>query len=741
MHGSFLPTLLAWLCLISVPALAQTIPFKAPHKAASSTTALPDPLTAETARDLVAKMNDDEVRALLLERLDIVAKQEEAKADTPSQSNPLETFFATAADIGDDFSTAVKRLPRLAGGLTTGASNFLHGRGFGGAIQFILFLLLSVLAGLAAEWLLRRSAGRWLQDKSRLQSGENAEKLRAQSYRALVDLAGLVLFTAVARIVISHIMSVPMDRLVAWSFVLQVIVLIRFTSIVFRFFLAPSQPELRLVSADDDTARFIHRNVLVVAGLAGAIQFLVPALDQNGVPMGELWLGWWLNLIAYIWTIVVIWKARAGVTRILIGDEKEAVAGSHKLDIWWPTISIALVILNWVVIEIIANAGRYDLLRGQQNVALALILLTPAFFLAIRGLVSALMPPMTGEGQLAQQAYDKTKRSYVRVGEVTLVVVEVLIVARLWDVRLISLASAGLGEEVASRGVGALIILAVGYLAWEAVNIWAYRSLAATPAPGHGSTSRLATVLPVLRLTAQIAIAVVAVILALGHLGLNVTTLLAGAGIAGIAIGFGAQSLVRDVVSGIFFLADDAFRVGEYVDVGGTMGTVDKISVRSLRLRHHLGPLHVIPYGQIAKLTNMSRDWSIVKLKFTVPFDTDVNKVKRIFNQIGKDLMEFPEMSEALLEPFKFQGVYGYDDVGIVVRGKFMTKAGMQFGVKKEILNRIRKEFEDNGIEFARKEVRVHVPDLDGQTHLDPKRKEAIAAAASQAAEKEAAAG
>lgn len=242
--------------------------------------------------------------------------------------------------------------------------------------------------------------------------------------------------------------------------------------------------------------------------------------------------------------------------------------------------------------------------------------------------------------------------------------------------------------------------------------------------------------MPIVHLSLQATIIVIAVLLALGHLGMNITALLAGAGVIGLALGFGAQSLVRDVVSGVFFLLDDAFRVGEYVEIGETKGTVDKISVRSLRLRHHLGPLHVIPYGEIPKLTNMSRDWAIVKLKFTVPFDTDVLKVKRLFKQIGQDLMEVPEIAETIIEPFKFQGVYGFDDVGIIVRGKFMAKAGQQFSAKKEILARVRKGFEEDGIEFARKEVRVHVPGLDNATELDAKQKEAIAAGASQAAEK-----
>ncbi|MBL4696158.1 MAG: mechanosensitive ion channel family protein [Rhizobiaceae bacterium] len=218
--------------------------------------------------------------------------------------------------------------------------------------------------------------------------------------------------------------------------------------------------------------------------------------------------------------------------------------------------------------------------------------------------------------------------------------------------------------------------------------------------------------------------------------GLPAYSIVTGLGVGGIAIGFGAQSLVRDIFSGIFFLSDDAFRIGEYLDIDGTVGTVDKISIRTLRLRHHLGALHIIPYGQINKLTNHSRDWVIVKQKFTVPFDTDVEKVRRIFRAIGQEMYEDnPDYSDNIIEPFKLQGVYKVDDIGIVVRGKFMAKPATQFVIKKDIYARVQKAFEENGIEFARKEVFVKIPGLGNAKNLEPEQKQAIAAAASEAAE------
>ena len=256
-----------------------------------------------------------------------------------------------------------------------------------------------------------------------------------------------------------------------------------------------------------------------------------------------------------------------------------------------------------------------------------------------------------------------------------------------------------------------MIVLAIGYVVWELVTLWFNRKLAAEmtaagfdltadePGGGEGGGvggSRLSTVLPLLRFTLQTAIIVMTLLIGLGNIGIDITPLLAGAGIVGIAIGFGAQALVRDVVSGVFFLVDDAFRVGEYLEIEGTVGTVEKISLRSLQLRHHKGPAPTIPYGEIPKVTNNSRDWVIVKLKFTFPFETDANKIKKIFKKIGQDMLE-TEYASDLLQTFKSQGVYDVDDVGIIIRGKFMAKPGTQWAIRKDVYNRIQQALDEAG--------------------------------------------
>ena len=153
------------------------------------------------------------------------------------------------------------------------------------------------------------------------------------------------------------------------------------------------------------------------------------------------------------------------------------------------------------------------------------------------------------------------------------------------------------------------------------------------------------TLLPILRNILFIVVSVMAVLMALSAMGVQIAPLIAGAGVVGVAVGFGAQTLVKDVISGIFYLLDDAFRVGEYIISGSYKGTVESFSLRSIKLRHHRGYLYTVPFGSLGAVQNMSRDWVIDKLTLSVTYDTDLDKVKRIIKQVGKELLADPALA------------------------------------------------------------------------------------------------
>ena len=240
------------------------------------------------------------------------------------------------------------------------------------------------------------------------------------------------------------------------------------------------------------------------------------------------------------------------------------------------------------------------------------------------------------------------------------------------------------------------------------------------------SATRLATLMPLLRMTFVILIFVVATLVVLSELGVNTTPLIAGASVFGLALSFGSQTLVRDIVSGIFYLADDAFRVGEYIDSGKAKGTVEGFTLRSIRLRHQNGQLYTIPFGQLGQITNFSRDWTTMKFNLRFARDTDVEKLRKTVKKVGLAMMEEPEFKDEFLQPLKLQGVADVVDNALVMRFKFTVKPNIPTVVQREAMKRLYRAFQTAGIEFASATVSV-------QTVGGPVDRAAAAAGASAA--------
>jgi small-conductance mechanosensitive channel len=234
---------------------------------------------------------------------------------------------------------------------------------------------------------------------------------------------------------------------------------------------------------------------------------------------------------------------------------------------------------------------------------------------------------------------------------------------------------------------------------------------------GGAGGSRVGTLLLLLRKFILAVLIVMATLIMLSSIGVNIGPLIAGAGVIGLAIGFGAQTLVKDIIAGLFFLLDDAFRVGDYIETAGTKGMVDHISLRSLRLRHPRGMVNTIPFGDIGIVTNMSRDYIITKLDFRVRYDTDVESVRKIIKKkVYEPIMNNEELAPKLLDKIKSQGVRQMDDSAMIMRVKYKTVPGQQFEIRKEVYRLMQEAFAEEGIEFAHRNVTVYIPSDTDET-------------------------
>jgi small-conductance mechanosensitive channel len=735
---------LAGLCMVLAVSNAD-VAFAQEVSSSDAGISVPAALGPKAMESLVSRLDPEQTEALvsLVEMLSDSKGGDEVVQAIPDQS-AMQLVKSWFIGFKDAVVFHTMQLPMAFSNSARTLAAIFAGKSAGESFLFLLFLALSIAAGIALE----KGFNALIATTREKIQHERQDTLRATlktlTTRGLLDLGGLLVFAIAAIVAGRFLFPDAGDRFIAVSFVLNAILIARLASAILRFTLAPHRADLRLVYTDDWTARYIYLGFVKLAILLGAALFLV-SLFTHFAYTGEDTLRFWMSLIIHAWIIFITWTAREGLTSIIKGDLEYLSPGLERMAKWWPQISIAVIAFNWFLIQFILSTGNRVLTPGRGAIAVMTIIILPFLDTIVRGVAGHLVPDMAGQGRTAEKAQRETRLCYVRMGRVILIAAVVLFIGKLWGLDYRNLAESGLGAQIASNSLGFLFILAFGYMAWEITNLVINRKLTAELEAsgvsedseggegGGAGLTRMATILPILRATLQVTIIIITVLLALSQLKVNITPLLAGASVIGLAIGFGAQTLVKDIVSGVFFLMDDAFRAGEYVDVGGTEGTVEKISVRSLQLRGVTGPVHVVPYGSISKLTNMSRDWVIMKLKFTIPFDTDLEKVRKLFKKIGQDMMEVPELKDKFLAPFKGQGAVAVTDVGIVVRGKFSTKPGDQWQIRKEVYNRVQKAFEENGIEFARREVGVKMPDDMDSHNLTESQKQAISTAASEA--------
>lgn len=391
-----------------------------------------------------------------------------------------------------------------------------------------------------------------------------------------------------------------------------------------------------------------------------------------------------------ILTIHAIWRHR----RTIAG----AIAGRRPRDQWrarfarsWPSIVMGMLILIVVSNQLARTLGAalpsLAVLLTAMVVFVAPQLDTFIMTWAQRGLESPHISVASAAGR--------------ETARFALVILVFSLLGTMWATPL----AAGFGMDlraVTREAFAVALIALLGAFLWNVIGAIIDRISLAARETANGQSgappSRLGTLVPLLGFIGKTSIVALASLTILVSVGVNVWPLITGLSVFGLAIGFGSQALVKDVVSGLFFLVDDAFRSGEFIETSGTKGTVEKISIRSVTLRNSTGSLATVPYGQMGKIQNFSRDWVIDQLTFRVALDTDVELVLKLFTEIGEQIAADPEFAADLLEPFKSKGIADLEDGTLVIRAKFKAKPGKQSAIRRAALKAVNNAFRENGI-------------------------------------------
>jgi small-conductance mechanosensitive channel len=500
-----------------------------------------------------------------------------------------------------------------------------------------------------------------------------------------------------------------------------------------RIIMSPTTRALRLLPMQDQDAAFLYRWIIGISVVAAI--FITPGIIFLEAGRSETLFNLFFiasGLSVSILMIAMIWQSRHRVAEAICADAPEGVCVESSLRTkfarTWHYFAILYVAGSgtfWLINVFLGSKGRIIDLIGS-------LFLIP-IFIGLDQWVQRLLKIASGElPEVIDLSGDEKPETtpgpgedekanikhfaplIIRVFRFLLIVFLLFIVLGLWGIDL------PLGRIFAADALKIIMVLILGFVIWEFAKTRIDRKLR-EEMPEHDEDmeeggaggSRIGTLLMLLRKFVLAVMFVLVSLIILSNLGVNIGPLIAGAGVIGLAIGFGAQTLVKDIISGIFFLVDDAFRVGDYIETAGTKGMVEHISLRSLRLRHPRGPVHTIPFGGMGTVTNNSRDYIISKLDFRVRYDTDVNKVKKIIKKISKKIMKDEEMGPVMLDKLKSQGVRELDDSAMVMRVKFKTIPGEQFVVRREVYRMMQESFRENGIEFAHRNVTVYLPPED----------------------------
>ncbi|NKK64508.1 mechanosensitive ion channel family protein [Rhizobium leguminosarum] len=644
-------------------------------------------------RVIIELPNDDSGRALV-NRI-VPSNQKPAQPVAVSQEAAPTSIATSLQDLRRRLLTLVDAVPTLPGQIQSAIRVFQTDDRIE-PVGLVLAVILFVAGGFVAQRLA------WWSGRGLLHFVLNAP---ADTVRQRIKLHAARLSMGLLALVGYLIGSLGAFMLFPWPAVFRDIALIllsaalmvRLGVLVGRIVIAPGArlPHMRLLTLVTSLAWFWYYWLLgIVAVLAAgwATVEVIKTIRASPI-LADLFTAAWLGVVS-IALIVMIWLRHfrsdgPPVSRLV------CVGFSASMLLSW---------LLWV-------SG----LRGAFW-TLVVITLLPLTVSVAHDIIRRIV--QSGEGQAVEDpaivGWSVVIMQTLRNG---LIVVAALLIARAWNVNLSDLAAA---ETVTTRliraGIRIVIVLLVTDVIWKLASTLIDSQMAVASRSEQGGhqdgpearrRQRLNTLLPILRNVLFVAIGAVGFLMILDAVGIQIGPLLAGAGVVGIAVGFGAQTLVKDIISGVFYLFDDAFRIGEYIQAAKYKGTVEGFSLRSIRLRHHRGPVTIVPFGELGAVQNLSRDWVIDIITLTLNYDSDLEEVRKTIKRIGAELLEDTELGPNIIEPLKMQGIEQMADYGVQIRLKFMTKPGEQFGVRRKALAMLKKTFAEKGIQFATPTVHV----------------------------------
>jgi moderate conductance mechanosensitive channel len=725
-----------------------------PGMARAQATAQAPAISQSQAQQTLDVLKDDKKRAALIGTLETIAKAApEAAAAKPALPIPLEPGSAGAQILSglsaflDHLSAqsraafhALGRAPEMWGGFAAIADDPAQRAQL---LDALWRLAAAAGCGLVIEWLLllalRRPQRRLLgaappatngtveieEESGALARAERGETepdprhpIRATAWtllrriplalaRLALDLIPVLGFVLASHLVIaSRLGGTELVRLVLLALV-NAYAICRALLCVARMVFSPLRARLRLVLLSDHAARYVMRWLrrliaIVVFGIALTGAGLLLGLSQEAHDAALKAVG----LVVHVMLIVIVLEKRAAVARRLRappGARGFVAALRNGFAASWHWIALFYLIATWLVWAVELPNGFTRLLHFA--VATAVVLLVGRLVLIIvLGTLDRLTrarPELAGDPVIGTRVriYRPILR---RVFTVLVYGLTLLALLQVWGLGTVSWLTYSLpGQRVLSAGGSVVLTILLAFIAWEAASIAIERHLTRLAGEQQAARSaRLRTLLPLLRTALLITLLVFVALMVLSDLGVNIAPLLAGAGVVGIAIGFGSQKLVQDVITGLFLLLENAVQVGDVVSLAGLGGVVEHLSIRSIRLRAEDGSVHVIPFSAVTTVTNMTRDFGYAVIDASVSYNDDFDEVVTVLRDIVKEMREEARWASEIRDDLEVMGLEKFADSSILIKARIRCGPFGRWSVRREFNRRMKLRFDEHGIEI-----------------------------------------
>ena len=540
----------------------------------------------------------------------------------------------------------------------------------------------------------------------------------------VLDLLPLGLFFGIAALVLQLLPGLDARTHQVTREFIYAYVITRVVMAVVRLLVSPGDASMRIVQFSDAAADQVHRwmrflVMLAAYGVATGNAFGI----LGGDVAAQLVVVKATSLLVHLSLIMLVFRFRHPVG-VWVAGPADRDGAMHALRQWlagvWPLVAAVLIMGVWVVWALRIEDGFTRLLEFIAISAAVLVLGRLAAVLALGAL--GRLAGISEDSETEPEPADQLGLRGQLVGRyypllrwlVSLVISVATLVALLeaWGLEALQWFAPGtIGSSLASAFATIAVAVAIALVAWQVANSAATKRINRWREEGDLlRAARLNTLLPMLRAGLFLLIALVVGLTILNQVGVNTTPLIAGASIIGVAVGFGSQKLVQDFITGIFLLMENTMQVGDSVSVAGVSGTVENLSVRTVRLRASDGSLHIVPFSSVTTVNNTHRGIGNAAVRISVSYDTDINMAINELKTIGAALRADPAYASRILADMEIWGVDAVDGSMVTIAGQMRCVDKGRWGVQREINKRILERFRELGIAIADPRERPLMP-------------------------------